>query len=88
MTPVPALDLTTSVRGDFVPLAFMIFVGQSHPPPGTSKPPQINGTPPPRLPCPMNNFVLKNMVRTRVFVGHTVRCTRQYCETAVTHPQR
>ena len=29
---------------------------------------------------------LKNMVQTRVFVGHTVRCTRQYCGTAVTHP--
>ena len=29
---------------------------------------------------------LNNKVRTGVFVGHAVRCARQYCETAVTHP--
>ena len=41
---------------------------------------------PPPPPLPTDNFVLKNKVRTGVFVGHTFRCVQQYCESAVTHP--
>ena len=40
-----------------------------------------------RPPPPVQRTILsfKNTVRTEVFVGHTVRCARQYCEKAVTH---
>ena len=41
--------------------------------------------PPPRVQRTIWSQI--NRVRTGVFVGHAVRCTRQNCETAVTRPE-
>ena len=60
------------------------------PPPHTPTPPRrcrvIKQNSDPRLRVQRTILSLKKLVRTGVFIGHTVQCTRQYCETAVTHP--